>query len=883
MWRQSPLTETFTSVLVAERAVGMPHDGGQGNGQVSTGVLAQAVSLLCPSKHRASASHCPGSSCSARTRVSSPISRRAAAVRLAWISAARARELISVFRRWAKPARTTTSRLRSSAGAGAAPVARRHAQKRRGHLRRRVKAARRQVDGLSLRHGPGVENGQRPIVRAARPRANPRGELALDHDRHPANARPEIEKTAQQRGGDRVRQVRHHACRRPDPAQQRGEIHGQGVGVPEANVGGAARPVGAPSARTSPASISIVSTWRARAASTRVSMPRPVPISITPLRADARQLHQPLCDALVVQEVLPAVAVGGQPVLLEEGARRLALTRARRRAAGARTRSGRGRGARRAASERAPAAATIAALSVQSASGGKIAREAVRARRRGDALRAGAGSPRRRPPPRAGPGLRPRARGAPCSRARRWRPPGRRRRGRRASRASSGSRARTSARHRRLEPAVGEREPGSRCRGRGSAKASSRPPSRERTRARARPDTGARAASPPCRRPRRRRRRWSRRAASAPAVLHAVERRVAARDHEAEVGRAAARAPPAPPPRGARPDGGRRPRERRAGRRAPSRTRARPAASPAGPAPSSPRCASSSRSRDPRLGERRAARPARPCARDRARRAPAPRRRRADAGRAGCVRGWRGSRGRPRTTAAAISSHELSMPRTRSRNGGTPALAEWRSSFSCSALQSMQSSATGRASRRLRPISSPQPSHSPYTPCSIFWRACVDLRQQSALALAQAPLEGEVRLGRSRVDLVREVVRVEMDVTADGALRLAGQLIALLDQDLPELVEVPLSHPRSSLHLRLPLTRLRAASSCCRASAARARVGILLHHPIERLLGSLSVVRTQLEQGLTLSIESLRRLVALRDSASRRRRSAASRSCGLPA
>src|SRR5262245_4718384 len=88
----------------------------------------------------------------------------------------------------------------------------------------------------------------------------------------------------------------------------------------------------------------------------------------------------------------------------------------------------------------------------------------------------------------------------------------------------------------------------------------------------------------------------------------------------------------------------------------------------------------------------------------------------------------------------------------------------------------------------------------------------LDLRQQTALALAQPPLEGEAHLGRGRVDLVREIVRVEVDVSAHRALRLAGELGALLEQRLPELLEVPLPHLRSSP----PLTPRRAASAVAR-------------------------------------------------------------------
>ncbi len=42
-----------------------------------------------------------------------------------------------------------------------------------------------------------------------------------------------------------------------------------------------------------------------------------------------------------------------------------------------------------------------------------------------------------------------------------------------------------------------------------------------------------------------------------------------------------------------------------------------------------------------------------------------------------------------------------------------PIHSSWRSSSSCSSLQAMQRLATGRAARRLTPISSPRPSHSP--------------------------------------------------------------------------------------------------------------------------------------------------------------------------
>ncbi len=42
-----------------------------------------------------------------------------------------------------------------------------------------------------------------------------------------------------------------------------------------------------------------------------------------------------------------------------------------------------------------------------------------------------------------------------------------------------------------------------------------------------------------------------------------------------------------------------------------------------------------------------------------------------------------------------------------------PVHSNWRSRRSCSPLQSMQKSATGRARRRCNPISSPQLSHSP--------------------------------------------------------------------------------------------------------------------------------------------------------------------------
>jgi hypothetical protein len=99
-----------------------------------------------------------------------------------------------------------------------------------------------------------------------------------------------------------------------------------------------------------------------------------------------------------------------------------------------------------------------------------------------------------------------------------------------------------------------------------------------------------------------------------------------------------------------------------------------------------------------------------------------------------------------------------------------------------------------------------------------------DLAEQSALALPEAPLEGEVRLGRGRVDLVREVIRVEVDVTTDGLLRLPGQLIALLDQDFPELVEVPLSHPRLLTPLPYPYPAP-SSFNCCRASSARRESG----------------------------------------------------------
>ena len=196
---------------------------------------------------------------------------------------------------------------------------------------------------------------------------------------------------------------------------------------------------------------------------------------------------------------------------------------------------------------------------------------------------------------------------------------------------------------------------------------------------------------------------------------------------------------------------------RRADRPAPWRTRGRPAASRASPGPAVTATPSRSLRGDARLCERALHHLRGRPARGRATRARAPRRRRARAAPPDRGRTLAAISRPPRSTAAAISSQELSMPSTHSGSAceaasarvrrcgamGPPPQPVRRSSFSCSALQSMQSSATGRASSRLTPIASPHISQSPYSPRSILASAASIFARSPLLALAQAP--GELR------------------------------------------------------------------------------------------------------------------------------------------
>ena len=68
----------------------------------------------------------------------------------------------------------------------------------------------------------------------------------------------------------------------------------------------------------------------------------------------------------------------------------------------------------------------------------------------------------------------------------------------------------------------------------------------------------------------------------------------------------------------------------------------------------------------------------------------------------------------------------------------------------------------------------------------------LDLADQSALSLAESPLEGEVHLRRSSIDLIGEIVGIEMDIARKRLLSIPHELVTLPFEDLLELRHVTL-------------------------------------------------------------------------------------------
>ena len=144
-------------VLVACRAVPAFHPDRERNREVSSGILRQASGFLRATNQRDRASHSSGSSRSARTRASSPSSRRPA---VAWsgvdigCSCERVDQGLPTVGE-AGPHHPLESRQLARREHSAS---RRHAQKGGGHARRRIEAARRQVDGLAPATSPSAKS-----------------------------------------------------------------------------------------------------------------------------------------------------------------------------------------------------------------------------------------------------------------------------------------------------------------------------------------------------------------------------------------------------------------------------------------------------------------------------------------------------------------------------------------------------------------------------------------------------------------------------------------------------------------------------------------------------------------------------------------------------
>src|SRR5712692_6975497 len=96
----------------------------------------------------------------------------------------------------------------------------------------------------------------------------------------------------------------------------------------------------------------------------------------------------------------------------------------------------------------------------------------------------------------------------------------------------------------------------------------------------------------------------------------------------------------------------------------------------------------------------------------------------------------------------------------------------------------------------------------------------IDLLEQELLAVAQAEHHALRVLGRSEVDLVRKVVRVERRLLVERLARLLEQGALLLLEDLLEALQVLLIHPGAPA----PLSCFRAAghlSRPCRRESSR--------------------------------------------------------------
>src|SRR5262245_5076540 len=168
----------------------------------------------------------------------------------------------------------------------------------------------------------------------------------------------------------------------------------------------------------------------------------------------------------------------------------------------------------------------------------------------------------------------------------------------------------------------------------------------------------------------------------------------------------------------------------------------------------------------------------------------------------------------------------------------------------------MHSSATGRALRRRRPISSPQFTHAPYSPRSIFSRAASIFESSPCSRSRSRPVNW-----RFTSDEAVSISSGKSSGSTWMSPERARRALPMISSRCAR--SIFLNRSSSRLFNAPPSARPQEVELLLRLDGPR-RVRVFANHPLERLARGLAEARPQAQQRLALPIQRVRCPLALR-------------------